>query len=74
MTSYDLTPALGYYDNSAAEPSKSTDRINNWLSPAEMEELILYAAAKGVDIVPSINMPGHMLKFTAGPAKSTTRS
>lgn len=65
-TTYDLTPALGYYDNSAAEPSKSTDRINNWLSPAEMKELILYAAAKGVDIVPSINMPGHMAAILQG--------
>lgn len=65
-TTYDLTPALGYYDNSAAEPSKSTDRINNWLSTAEMKELILYAAAKGVDIVPSINMPGHMAAILQG--------
>lgn len=65
-TTYDLTPALGYYDNSAAEPSKSTDRINSWLSPAEMKELILYAAAKGVDIVPSINMPGHMAAILQG--------
>lgn len=65
-TTYDLTPALGYYDNSAAEPSKSTDKINNWLSPAEMKELILYAAAKGVDIVPSINMPGHMAAILQG--------
>lgn len=65
-TTYDLAPALGYYDNSAAEPSKSTDKINNWLSPAEMKELILYAAAKGVDIVPSINMPGHMAAILQG--------
>ena len=65
-TTYDMTPALGYYDNSAAEPSKSTDKINNWLSPAEMKELILYAAAKGVDIVPSINMPGHMAAILQG--------
>ena len=65
-TTYDLTPALGYYDNSAAEPSKSTDKINNWLSPAEMKELILYTAAKGVDIVPSINMPGHMAAILQG--------
>ena len=65
-TTYDMTPALGYYDNSAAEPSKSTDKINNWLSPAEMKELILYAAAKGVEIVPSINMPGHMAAILQG--------
>lgn len=65
-TTYNLTPALGYYDNSAAEPSKSTDRINKWLSTAEMKELILYAAAKGVDIVPSINMPGHMAAILQG--------
>ena len=65
-TTYDLTTALGYYDNSAAEKSKATDGIDKWLSPAEMKELILYAAAKGVDIVPSINMPGHMAAILQG--------
>ena len=65
-TTYDLTSALGYYDNSAAEPSKATDKIDKWLSPAEMKDLIIYAAAKGVDIVPSINMPGHMAAILQG--------
>ena len=65
-TTYDLTSALGCYDNSAAEPSKATDKIDKWLSPAEMKDLIIYAAAKGVDIVPSINMPGHMAAILQG--------
>ena len=65
-TTYNLANALGYYDNSAAEPSKATDKIDKWLSPAEMKDLIIYAAAKGVDIVPSINMPGHMAAILQG--------
>ena len=54
---YDLTPALGDgYD----ESTKKTDGSGKYLTQSEMTDIISYAAGKGIDIVPCINVPGHM--------------
>lgn len=49
-TTYDLTPTLGH-------PTEST---NKWYTQTEMDDLILYANSKGIEIVPCFDMPGHM--------------
>ena len=55
---YDLTPALGdgYSDSSGKAPCGS----GKYLTQEEMDDIIAYANGKGIDIVPCINVPGHM--------------
>lgn len=40
-------------------PCLSTD-ASGCFTEAEVDEIIMYARAKGIDVVPSLNMPGHM--------------
>ena len=37
-----------------------SDDSAGYFTEAEVDEIIMYARSKGVDIVPSLNMPGHM--------------
>ena len=55
---YDLTPALGdgYSDSTGKKPCGS----GKYLTEEEMDDIIAYANSKGIDIVPCINVPGHM--------------
>lgn len=46
---YDLTPCLGGSESSSS-----------WYTESDMDEIIAYARAKGISIVPSLDMPGHM--------------
>ena len=55
---YDLTPALG--DGYSDSTGKAPDGTNMYLTQAEMDDIIAYANGKGIDIVPCINVPGHM--------------
>ena len=55
---YDLTPALG--DGYSDDTGKAPDGTNKYLTQSEMDEIIAYANGLGVDIVPCINVPGHM--------------
>lgn len=57
--SYDLTPALGkgYEQTDKGMYPQDSDSV---LTQAEMSGIIEYAAQKGIQIVPSINSPGHM--------------
>lgn len=41
------------------EPCVSTD-LGGSLTQSDMDEIIVYARSKGIDIVPSFDMPGHM--------------
>lgn len=54
---YDLTPALG---DGYSDGSKYSDGSGKYLTQSEMTDIISYAAGKGIDIVPCINVPGHM--------------
>lgn len=36
-----------------------------WFSQDQVKEIIAYAAAKGIDIIPEIDLPGHMLAALA---------
>lgn len=54
---YDLTPALG---DGYSDGSKYPDGSGKYLTQSEMTEIISYASTKGIDIVPCINVPGHM--------------
>lgn len=54
---YDLTPALG---DGYSDGSKYPDGSGKYLTQSEMTEIISYAVGKGIDIVPCINVPGHM--------------
>ncbi len=36
-----------------------------WYSQEQIKEIIAYAAAKGIDIIPEIDLPGHMLAALA---------
>lgn len=51
-TSYDLTQCLG-----------SGDGSNNYLTESEMKEICAYGATKGIEVLPSFDMPGHMGKI-----------
>ena len=54
---YDLTRALGDGYNTS---DKTTDGSGKYLTQSEMTDIIKYANGKGIDIVPCINVPGHM--------------
>lgn len=54
---YNLTPALG---DGYSDGSKYPDGSGKYLTQSEMTDIISYAADKGIDIVPCINVPGHM--------------
>ena len=46
-TEYDLSPIV-------------TTTLGGYLSQADMDEIIVYAKSKSIDVVPSLDMPGHM--------------
>lgn len=48
-TQYDLTPCLG-----------GTESSTKWYTQSDMDTIIAYAHIKGIDVVPSFDMPGHM--------------
>ncbi len=54
---YDLTPALG---DGYSDGSKFPDGTGKYLTQSEMDDIIAYANSKGIEIVGSINVPGHM--------------
>lgn len=54
---YDLSSALG---DGYSDGSKYPDGSGNYLTQSEMTDIISYASDKGIDIVPCINVPGHM--------------
>ncbi len=54
---YDLRPALGDgYSHGNSRPSGD----GKYLTAADLDELIAYARSRGMDVIPGINMPGHM--------------
>ena len=55
---YDLTPALG--DGYSTSDGKAPCGSGKYLTQEEMDDIIAYANSKGIDIVPCINVPGHM--------------
>ena len=55
---YDLTPALG--DGYSTTDGKAPCGSGKYLTQEEMDDIIAYANGKGIDIVPCINVPGHM--------------
>lgn len=54
---YDLTPALG---DGYSDGSKYPDYSGDYLTQDEMTDIIAYAEDAGIEIVPCINVPGHM--------------
>ena len=54
---YDLMPALG---DGYSGSSKYPDGSDKYLTQTEMGDIISYAKEKGIEIVPCINVPGHM--------------
>lgn len=54
---YDLTSALG---DGYSDGSKYPDGSGKYLTQKEMTDIISYARNKGIEIVPCINVPGHM--------------
>lgn len=54
---YDLTPALGDgYSDGIMVP----DGSDSYLTESDIETIMAYASAKGIELIPSINVPGHM--------------
>lgn len=51
---YDLTPCLG-----------GTESATSWYTQTDMDAIISYAEGKGIAVVPSIDMPGHMGRILA---------
>lgn len=54
---YDLSTALG---DGYGEGDKATDGSGKYLTEGDMEEIFHYAASKNIQIIPALNMPGHM--------------
>ena len=54
---YDLTPALG---DGYSDGSKYPDGTGKYLTQAEFEDILAYATENGIEIVPCVNVPGHM--------------
>lgn len=54
---YDLTPALG---DGYTGDNKYPDGTGKYLTQSEMDEIITYANSKGIEIIPALNVPGHM--------------
>ena len=54
--SYDLSAALG--DGYVEGPK--TPSGGGWLTVPEMEEIVRYTGEKGIELIPLMNMPGHM--------------
>ena len=51
------------FDNRATEDTNATCKYNpekNELTQNEMDEIITYAASKGMGVIPCVNTPGHM--------------
>lgn len=51
------------FDNAKTEDTKTTCKYNpekNELTQNEMDEIITYAASKGMGVIPCVNTPGHM--------------
>ena len=55
--SYDLTPALG---DGYSDGSKYPDGTGKYLTQDDMDQIIAYADSKNIEVVPSMNVPGHM--------------
>ena len=54
---YDLTPALG---DGYCQEDKAPDGSGRYLTQEDMEKIPDYARQVGVEIIPALNMPGHM--------------
>ena len=54
---YDLTPALG---DGYAQEDKAPDGSGRFWRQDDMEEILAYARRLGVELIPALNMPGHM--------------
>ena len=54
---YDLTPALG---DGYCQEDKAPDGSGRYLTQEDMEKILDYARQVGVEIIPALNMPGHM--------------
>lgn len=66
---YDLSVCLG-------DGVGGGDGTNKWITEAEMDDLISYANAKGLQFIPAFDMPGHMgairLHFNSSEFMETT--
>lgn len=49
---YDVSVALG-------DGNAPTDGSGKWLTQAEMDDIISYAEAYGIEVIPAFDMPGH---------------
>lgn len=49
---YDVSVALG-------DGSSPTDGSGKWLTQEEMDDIISYAEAYGIEVIPAFDMPGH---------------
>lgn len=54
----DITEAGTYYYD-------FPDRSGEYYTPADLKELVEYAAVRGIEIIPEIDMPGHCLALLA---------
>ena len=54
---YDLTPCLG---DGYCEGPKAPSGCGRFHTVADMDEILSYAKDKGINVIPVINMPGHM--------------
>lgn len=62
---YDLSTALGDHELLPDYPVDGNTNPTPWITESEMDDIISYANAKGIEIVPSFDMPGaHMASIT----------
>lgn len=82
---YPLLTQKGAWRKRTSEPvgtSDSSDRYGGYYTQEEIREVVSYAAARGITVIPEIDMPGHMqaalaaypeLGCTGGPYEVWTR-
>lgn len=54
---YDLAPCLG---DGYARKHSCPSGCGKWLTEADMRQIYAYAREKGIELIPLLNMPGHM--------------
>lgn len=58
---YNLATALGDHEQLPSYPVDHNTNPTPWITQTEMDDIINYANSKGIEIVPSFDMPGaHM--------------
>ncbi len=52
-------------DGSQPDPNRDNSLYGGFYTQAELREIVDYAASKGIDVIPELDLPGHMMAALA---------